>query len=57
MIKSRRMRWAGCVLCMREMRNAFKLLVGKPEVRETTGVDEVILKWIDRKETGLERVD
>jgi hypothetical protein len=33
MIKSRRMRWAGCVLCVGEMRNAFKLLVGKPEVK------------------------
>jgi hypothetical protein len=31
MIKSRRMKWAGHVSCMEEMRNAFKILVGKLE--------------------------
>jgi hypothetical protein len=30
-IKSRRMRWAGNVACMGEMRNAYNILVGKPE--------------------------
>jgi len=30
-IKSRRMRWTGHVSCMGEMRNAYKILVGKPE--------------------------
>jgi hypothetical protein len=30
-IKSRRMRWAGHVACMGEGRNAYRLLVGKPE--------------------------
>jgi hypothetical protein len=30
-IKSRRMRWAGHVSRMGEKRNAYKLLVGKPE--------------------------
>jgi hypothetical protein len=35
MIKSRRMRWAGHVERMREKRNAYRILVGKPE--ETTG--------------------
>jgi hypothetical protein len=29
-IKSRRMRWAGHVALMREMRNAYSILVGKP---------------------------
>jgi hypothetical protein len=32
-IKSRTMRWAGYVAHMREMRNAFKILVQKPEGR------------------------
>jgi hypothetical protein len=27
-IKSRRMKWVGHVECMREMRNAYKILVG-----------------------------
>jgi hypothetical protein len=31
MIKSRRMRWAGHVTGMGEKRNAYRLLVGKPE--------------------------
>jgi hypothetical protein len=30
-IKSRRMRWAGHVAQMEEKRNAYRLLVGKPE--------------------------
>jgi hypothetical protein len=35
MIRSRRMRWAWNVARMGEKRNAYKILVGKPE--ETTG--------------------
>jgi hypothetical protein len=31
MIKSRRTRWAGNVARMREKRNAYRVLVGKPE--------------------------
>jgi hypothetical protein len=31
MIKSRRMRWAGHVVRMGETRNAYRILVGKPE--------------------------
>jgi hypothetical protein len=30
-IKSRRMRWAGHVARMREKRNLYRILVGKPE--------------------------
>jgi hypothetical protein len=33
MIKSRRMRWAGHVARMGEKRNAYRILVGKPEGR------------------------
>jgi hypothetical protein len=32
-IKSRRMRWAGHVARMGEKRNAYRILVGKPEGR------------------------
>jgi hypothetical protein len=35
-IKSRRMRWAGHVERMGVKRNAYRLLVGKPEGKETT---------------------
>jgi hypothetical protein len=31
MIKSRNVRWAGHVACMRAMRNTYKILVGKSE--------------------------
>jgi hypothetical protein len=37
MIKSRRMRWAGHVARMGEKMNAYRILVRKPEGRETTG--------------------
>jgi hypothetical protein len=37
MIKSRRMRWAGQLAQMREKKNKCRILVGKPEGKETTG--------------------
>jgi hypothetical protein len=37
MIKSRRMRWAGHVARMRETRNAYTILVGKPEGNRPLG--------------------
>jgi hypothetical protein len=36
-IKSRRIRWAGHVTCMGEMRNAYKILVRKPQRRRLLG--------------------
>jgi hypothetical protein len=35
MLKPRRMRWAGNVARMGEKRNAYRLLVGKPEGTKT----------------------
>jgi hypothetical protein len=37
-IKSRRMRWAGHVARMGEKRNAYRLLVGKPEGKRPLGI-------------------
>jgi hypothetical protein len=37
MIKSRRMRWAGHVARIGEMRNAYRILVGKPEGKRPLG--------------------
>jgi hypothetical protein len=37
MIKSRRMRWAGHVARMGEKRNAYRILVGKPEEKRPLG--------------------
>jgi hypothetical protein len=36
-VKSRRMRWAGHVARMREKRNVYRLLVGKPEGKRPLG--------------------
>jgi hypothetical protein len=36
-IKSRIMRWARHVASMREGRGVYRVLVGKPEAKETTG--------------------
>jgi hypothetical protein len=52
-IKSRKMRWAGHVARMVETRNAYKILVGKPERKSHLEEQDVggwtILKWILRE--------
>jgi hypothetical protein len=49
-IKARRMRWAGHVARMGEMRGAYNILIGRPEGRrplEDLGVDgRTTLRWI-----------
>jgi hypothetical protein len=47
MIKSRRMRWAGRVARMGETRNAYRILVGKPEGRRPRR------RWVDNIKTYL----
>jgi len=37
MIKSRRMRWAGHIVCMGERRGVYRVLVGKPEGKRPLG--------------------
>jgi hypothetical protein len=58
-MKSRRMRWAGNVACMGEMRNAYSILVGKPEGKRRLGRHRC--RWedirMDLRETGWEDVD
>jgi hypothetical protein len=44
-INSRRMRWAGHVARMGEKRNAYRLLVGKPEGRKPLGRPQ--RRWLD----------
>jgi hypothetical protein len=44
-IKSRRMRWAGHVARMGEKKNAYRILVGKPEGKRPLG-GWTISKWI-----------
>jgi hypothetical protein len=45
MIKSRKMRWAGHVARMVARRNAYRLLVGKPEGRRPLGKPR--RRWVD----------
>jgi hypothetical protein len=44
-IKSRRMRWVGHVARMGEKRNAYRLLVGKPEGKRPLGRPKV--RWVN----------
>jgi hypothetical protein len=53
MIKSRRMRWTGHVARMREKRNAYRLLVGKPEGRRL--LEKPRQRWVDILRWILER--
>jgi hypothetical protein len=57
--KSRRMRWAGHVARMGEIRNAYKMLVGKPEGKRPFGGPKC--RWEDNirlylRELGWEGV-
>jgi hypothetical protein len=59
-IKVRRMRWAGHVARMGEVRGAYNILVGRPEGRRTLGRPR--RRWEDNiktdlKEMGFEDVD
>jgi hypothetical protein len=50
-IKARRMRWAGHLACMGEVRGAYNILVGWPEERRPLGRDlgvdgRITLRWI-----------
>jgi hypothetical protein len=50
-IKSRRMRWAGHVARMGEKRNAYRILVGKPEGRRPLGRPR--RRWVDNIKMDL----
>jgi len=55
-IKSRRMRWAGHVVCMGEERGVYRVLLGKPEGRRPRRrwVDNI---WTDLQEVGCGYMD
>jgi hypothetical protein len=57
MIKSRRMKWEGQVAQMGEKRNAYRLLVVKPEGKRPLGDQDVggwiILGWILERWDGV----
>jgi hypothetical protein len=53
-MKSRRMRWAGHVARMGEKRNAYRLLVGKPEGKKPLG--RPTGRWVDNIRMDLGEV-
>jgi hypothetical protein len=53
-IKARRMRWVGHVARMGEKRNAYRLLVGKPEGRRPLGRPR--RRWVDNIKMDLVEV-
>ena len=53
-IKSRRMRWAGHVVCMGEERVVHKVLVGESGGKETTGKPR--RRWVDNIRIDLQEV-
>jgi hypothetical protein len=53
-IKSRRMRWVGQVARMGEKRNAYRLLVGKPEGKRQLGRPR--RRWVDNIRMDLGEV-
>jgi hypothetical protein len=63
MIKSRRMRWAGHVARMMETRNAYRILVGKPEGKRPLGrqnrrlVDRIKMDLREREWSGMNWID
>jgi hypothetical protein len=54
-IKSRGMRWAGHVARMGEKRNAYRLLVGKPE--EKRPLERPRRRWMDNIKMDLLEID
>jgi hypothetical protein len=53
-MKSRIMRWAGHVAHMRERRGAYRILVGKPEVKKALGIPR--RRWEDNIKMDLQEV-
>jgi hypothetical protein len=55
MIKSRRMRWAGNIARMGEKRNAYRILVGKPEGKRPLGKPR--RRWVESIKMDLRKVE
>jgi hypothetical protein len=51
MIMPRRMRWTGHIALIREKRNAYKLLVGKPEGKRP--LERPRRRWVDNIKKDL----
>jgi hypothetical protein len=54
MIKSKRMRWAGHVIRIGETRNAYRILVGKPEGKRPLGRPK--RRWVNNIKIYLREI-
>jgi hypothetical protein len=54
-LKSRRMRWAGHVVQKGETRNAYRILVGKPEGKRLLGRPR--RRWVDNIRIDLREIE
>jgi hypothetical protein len=54
MIESRRMRWTGHVARMVERRNAYRILMGKPEGRRPLGKPR--RRWVNDNKMDLREI-
>jgi hypothetical protein len=54
MIKSRKMSWEGHVARMRETRNAYRILVGKPKGKRSLG--RLKRRWVDKTKIYLREI-
>jgi hypothetical protein len=55
MIKSRNMRWAGHIARMGDKRNAYRMLVGKPEGKRPLGRER--RRWVDNIKIDLREIE
>jgi hypothetical protein len=55
MIKSRRVRWSGLVARMGEKRNAYRILVGKPEGKGPLGKQRY--RWVDSSKMDFREIE
>jgi hypothetical protein len=55
MIKSRTMRWAGHIARKGEKRNAYRMLVGKPDGKRPLG--RPVRRWIDHIKMDLRELE
>jgi hypothetical protein len=54
MIKARRLRWIGYVTCIEKIRNGYKILVGKRELKRALGRPRC--RWEDNIKIDLEGI-
>jgi hypothetical protein len=55
MIKSRKIRWAGYISRMGEKKNAYRIVVGKPEGKRPLGRQK--RRWVDNNKIDIRETE